>query len=104
MSLQMSHVMPGNFKTVKIHLPVANLIRVQISQGGEELLHDFGCLNLIQVLVLNDIMEKLSTLAVSTWKISPYDLLNDKEADFVPLPDFKQPDDVRMILKVLYDD
>jgi hypothetical protein len=28
-------------------------------------------------------------------------LLDDKEADFVPLPDFKQLDDVRVILNVL---
>lgn len=46
-------------------LPVADRVRVQISQGREELFHDLGCFNLIQVFVLDDVVEQLATFTVS---------------------------------------
>jgi hypothetical protein len=61
------------------------------------LLHDFCGLDFIQVLVLDDVVKKFTTLAIP--KISEQQsLLNDKEAHLVTLPNFKQLDDIRMIL------
>ena len=52
------------------------------------------------MLVLDNIMEQFSTLAVSMHKIfiTNLNLLNDEEANFVPLPNFEQLDNIRVIL------
>ena len=47
-----------------MHLPVADLICMQVSEGCKQLLHDSGSLYLIQMLVLNDVVEELSSLTV----------------------------------------
>lgn len=69
-------------------LPVTYRVGMEIPERREELLHDFGSLGLIQVLVLDDVVEEFSALTV----------LNDQEAHLIPLPDLKQLNDVRMVL------
>jgi hypothetical protein len=67
-----------------------NVHAVNVDEGREQLLHDHGCLSLGQVLLVDDVLEKLATLAV----------LEHQETDVVPLPDFLQLDDVWVILYV----
>jgi hypothetical protein len=47
-----------------MNLPVADLICMQVSEGCKQLLHNSGSLHLIQMLVLNDVVEELTSLTV----------------------------------------
>lgn len=51
-------------QTVKKLLPVADLVCMQVSEGRKQLLHDSGGLHLIQMLILNDVVEELTSLTV----------------------------------------
>lgn len=51
---------------------MADVVGMQISKGCKQLLHNLGCLFLIKVLVLDDIVEQFSALAVSIVNISDY--------------------------------
>ena len=45
------------------HLPVADVVGVEVAKGVKGLFHDGGCLGLCQVLLLCDVEEKLSSFA-----------------------------------------
>lgn len=47
-----------------MHLPVADLVCMQVSEGCKQLLHDSGSLHLIQMLILNNVVEELTSLTV----------------------------------------
>lgn len=51
-------------QTAKKLLPVADLVRMQVSEGRKQLLHDSGGFHLIQMLILNYIVEELTSLTV----------------------------------------
>ena len=67
---------------------------MKILESGEQLLHDVGCHFFREKLFVDDVVEEFSTLTI----------LQDKEADFVPLPDFVQLDDVWVVLNLLVSD
>ena len=43
---------------------MADLVRMQVSEGCKQLLHNSGGFHLIQMLILNDVMEELTSLTV----------------------------------------
>lgn len=47
------------------HLPVGDVVVVEVHESTEQLLHDQSCLLLGQVLPLKDKVEKLASLAIS---------------------------------------
>ena len=61
---------------------------MQVDKGWEQLFHNCRRLTLTQMLSFEDIVEKLTAWAV----------LENEEADIIPLPDFFQLDNVRMVL------
>ena len=71
-----------------VNLPVWYVLAMQVDKGWEQLLHNCWRLTLTQMLPFEDIVEKLTAWAV----------LENEEADIIPLPDFFQLDNVRMVL------
>ena len=43
---------------------MAYLVSMEVSEGCKQLLHDSRSLHLIQMLILNDVVEELTSLAV----------------------------------------
>lgn len=64
-----------------------NALAVEVLEGLEKLFHDIRRLVLAQKLVVDDILEQFAAFAV----------LEDEEADLVPLPNFEKFDDVRVV-------
>ena len=72
---------------------MSNVIFIEIFNGLEKLLHYVGGLGLADEFVLDDVFEELAAFAK----------LKHEEAHIVPLPNFVQLDDVRMV-QLLQDD
>ena len=72
---------------------MSNIVFVEIFNGLEKLLHYVGGLGLADEFVLDDVFEELATFAK----------FKHEEAHIVPLPNFVQLDDVRMV-QLLQDD
>lgn len=66
---------------------MTDLLVVKVGQRREQLVHDLGSLALGQMLTLKNEVEEFATFAV----------LENKEADIVPFPDFVQLDYIWMI-------
>jgi len=50
--------------TAATHLPVRNVVLVQVLQGREALLHDHRCVLLAQRLPLDDVVKELPSLTI----------------------------------------
>jgi hypothetical protein len=97
-SMKFSGLMSLHIMTKFEFQPVTDLIAMEVFQGSEQLFHDFSGLSLIKVLILNDIVEEFTSLAISKYQLIDIDLLNDQEADFIPLPNFEKLNDIWMVL------
>ena len=77
-----------------------NVVLVEVLQSTEGLAHDHGSFFLCQRLPLDHKIEELPSLAVATsaFIFGLGHLLSNEETDVLPLPDFIELDDVRMIL------
>ena len=75
------------------------VVLVEVFQCTEWLAHDHGGFLFGKCLPLDHEIEELASLAVATSGLLIGDLLSNKEADVLPLPDLIELDDVRMILK-----
>lgn len=64
-----------------------NALSVEVLQSLEKLVHDISCFVFAEELIINDILEKLSTFAV----------LEDEEANLIPLPNLEKLDNVWMV-------
>ena len=53
-------------EVLRLDIPMANAVCVQVAQGVEGLLHDGGGLRLAQVLLLGDVIEKFPALTEPT--------------------------------------
>jgi hypothetical protein len=78
----------GQHEVFWFDVPMRDLLWVQIFQSQEELFHDISWLLFRQVFLLNNVMEKLSTLAK----------LKDQETNIVPLPNLVKFDNIGVIL------
>lgn len=83
-------VLEVEHEVLRFDVSVRYLLRVQVLQRLEKLPHDERSDVLCEVLLINDELEELSTLAI----------LQHEEAYFIPLPDLVQLDDVGVIKRL----
>lgn len=74
-------------EVLRLDITMRNALAVEVLEGLEKLFHDIRRLVLAQKLVVDDILEQFAAFAV----------LEDEEADLVPLPNFEKFDDVRVV-------